>query len=299
MTRPGRLARLSNDMLNLARGDNLSIRTIRAATVRERERFLDLRRSVTVAALRRSRLARMLPKILPLPEAVPECFPDAQGFAIQRLDRRPAPGNSTFSRKRGSRSNGEQYRLRPRQEQGTGFERQPRRLGREEQGRGPRLGRRGPSQGRRRARGCQARDMASNLAGQARDAASTAGRRLSDAASYAGDRADDATSSVGGGMKSLASQVRQNAPHEGMLGSAAGYAASALDRTGCLPARPGPQRHGRRLHRLDPSQPHPGPADRRRRRLPDRAGHLVQELISWPTECKPARCPTPPAPSRP
>ena len=78
----------------------------------------------------------------------------------------------------------------------------------------------------------QARDMASNLAGQARDAASTAGRRLSDAASYAGDRADDATSSVGGGMKSLASQVRQNAPHEGMLGSAAGYAAGALDRTG-------------------------------------------------------------------
>lgn len=78
----------------------------------------------------------------------------------------------------------------------------------------------------------QARDMASNLAGQARDAASTAGRRLSDAASYAGDRADDATSSVGGSMKSLASQVRQNAPHEGMLGSAAGYAAGALDRTG-------------------------------------------------------------------
>jgi gas vesicle protein len=78
----------------------------------------------------------------------------------------------------------------------------------------------------------QAKNAASNFAGQARDAASAAGNRLSDAASYAGDRADDATSSVGGSMKSLASQVRQNAPHEGMLGSAAGYAASALDRTG-------------------------------------------------------------------
>jgi hypothetical protein len=78
----------------------------------------------------------------------------------------------------------------------------------------------------------QAKNAASNLAGQARDAASAAGNRLSDAASYAGDRAEDATSSVGGSMKSLASQVRQNAPHEGMLGSAAGYAASALDRTG-------------------------------------------------------------------
>ncbi len=78
----------------------------------------------------------------------------------------------------------------------------------------------------------QAKDAASHVANQARDAASAAGRRINEAASYAGERADDATSSVGGQMKSLASQVRQNAPHEGMLGSAAGYAASALDRTG-------------------------------------------------------------------
>ncbi len=78
----------------------------------------------------------------------------------------------------------------------------------------------------------QAKEAAAQMAGQARDAASAAGRRINEAASYAGDRADDATSSVGGGIKSLASQVRQNAPHEGMLGSAAGYAANALDRTG-------------------------------------------------------------------
>jgi len=78
----------------------------------------------------------------------------------------------------------------------------------------------------------QAKDAASHLAGQAREAASAAGNRLSDAANYAGQRADDATSSVGGSMKSLAGQVRQNAPREGMLGSAAGAAAGALDRTG-------------------------------------------------------------------
>jgi phage-related tail protein len=78
----------------------------------------------------------------------------------------------------------------------------------------------------------QAKDTASNLADKAKDAASNVGSRVSDAASYVGHRAEDATSSAGGGLKSLASQVRQNAPHEGMLGSAAGYAAGALDRTG-------------------------------------------------------------------
>jgi hypothetical protein len=78
----------------------------------------------------------------------------------------------------------------------------------------------------------QAKDAASHLAGQAREAASAAGNRLNDAASYAGQRAEDATSSVGGGMRSLAGQVRQNAPREGVMGSAAGAAANALDRTG-------------------------------------------------------------------
>ena len=78
----------------------------------------------------------------------------------------------------------------------------------------------------------QAKDAASNLADKARDAASNVGGRLSDATNYVGQRAEDATSSAGGGLKSLASQVRQNAPHEGMMGSAASYAAGALDRTG-------------------------------------------------------------------
>jgi hypothetical protein len=78
----------------------------------------------------------------------------------------------------------------------------------------------------------QAKDTASSLAEKAKDAASSAGQRMSDAASYAGQRADDAAAAAGGQLKSLAGQVRQNAPREGMMGTAADYAAGALDRTG-------------------------------------------------------------------
>jgi hypothetical protein len=78
----------------------------------------------------------------------------------------------------------------------------------------------------------QAKDMASNMADKARDAASTAGQKASDAASYVGQRAEDATSAAAGGLRSLAGQVRQTAPREGMFGSAAGSVANALDHTG-------------------------------------------------------------------
>ena len=78
----------------------------------------------------------------------------------------------------------------------------------------------------------QAKDAASNLADRAKDAASSAGQRVGDAANFVGQRADDATAAAGGGLKSLASQVRQRAPHEGMLGTASEGVASALDRTG-------------------------------------------------------------------
>ena len=78
----------------------------------------------------------------------------------------------------------------------------------------------------------QAKEAASNLTDKAKDAASAVGQRMSDTAGYVGHRAEDATAAAGGGLKSLASQVRQNAPHEGMLGSAASGVASALDRTG-------------------------------------------------------------------
>jgi len=78
----------------------------------------------------------------------------------------------------------------------------------------------------------QAKDTASNLAGKAKDAASGLADRAKDAASYAGHKAEDATAAVGSGMKTLAGQVRQNAPHDGMLGSAASSVAGALDSTG-------------------------------------------------------------------
>jgi ElaB/YqjD/DUF883 family membrane-anchored ribosome-binding protein len=78
----------------------------------------------------------------------------------------------------------------------------------------------------------QAMDTASHLADKAKDVASTVGQKASDAASYVGHKAEDATSSAGSGLKSLAGQVRQNAPREGMFGSAAGHVASALDSTG-------------------------------------------------------------------
>jgi len=78
----------------------------------------------------------------------------------------------------------------------------------------------------------QAKDTASDLMDKAKDAASSVGSRVGDATNYVGQRAEDATSAAAGGLKSLASQVRQNAPHEGMLGTASSGVASALDRTG-------------------------------------------------------------------
>jgi uncharacterized membrane-anchored protein YhcB (DUF1043 family) len=78
----------------------------------------------------------------------------------------------------------------------------------------------------------KAQDLGSAAMHQAKDAATGLADRAKDAANYVGHRAEDATSAAGGSLKSLASQVRQNAPQEGMLGTAANYAAGALDRTG-------------------------------------------------------------------
>ncbi len=78
----------------------------------------------------------------------------------------------------------------------------------------------------------KAQDLGAAAMHQAKDAASNLADKAKGAANYVGQRAEDATSAAGGGLKSLASQVRQNAPHEGMLGSAASGVAGALDRTG-------------------------------------------------------------------
>jgi hypothetical protein len=78
----------------------------------------------------------------------------------------------------------------------------------------------------------KAQDLGAAAYGQAKDTASQLADKARDAASNLGQRADDATSSAGGSLRSLAGQVRQNAPHEGMMGSAANRVASALDSTG-------------------------------------------------------------------
>jgi hypothetical protein len=77
-----------------------------------------------------------------------------------------------------------------------------------------------------------AREMASTAQKKAGEMASTAQKKAGEAASYVGQRAEDATSAVGGSMKNLAGTIRENAPREGMLGSASSAVASTLESSG-------------------------------------------------------------------
>ncbi len=76
------------------------------------------------------------------------------------------------------------------------------------------------------------KETASTLADKARETASNLGARAQEVASGAAERADDALASVGQGMSSLAGTLRHSAPHEGMLGSAAGAVAGGLEASG-------------------------------------------------------------------
>jgi hypothetical protein len=80
--------------------------------------------------------------------------------------------------------------------------------------------------------GQKAQDTASQLAQRASDAAGDVGQRAKEMASQAGDRADDAIASVGQNMSTLAGSLRQNAPREGMMGTAAGAVADQLEAGG-------------------------------------------------------------------
>jgi hypothetical protein len=75
-------------------------------------------------------------------------------------------------------------------------------------------------------------DAASSAAQRAKDFASSASQTASDAASQVGHKAEDATTAVGSGIRSLAGTLRENMPHEGMLGSASSAVADSLDRSG-------------------------------------------------------------------
>jgi len=78
----------------------------------------------------------------------------------------------------------------------------------------------------------KAQDAASNLTDKAKEAASNVSQRAGDLAHKAQDKADDALASMGSRMSSMAGSLRQTAPQEGVVGSAAGAVAERLESGG-------------------------------------------------------------------
>jgi ElaB/YqjD/DUF883 family membrane-anchored ribosome-binding protein len=76
--------------------------------------------------------------------------------------------------------------------------------------------------------GHRAQEAASSLAHRAQEAGSSVAQQASTLAAQASEKADDALSRAGQGMTSLAGQVRQNMPQEGVLGSASSAVADRL-----------------------------------------------------------------------
>jgi len=77
-----------------------------------------------------------------------------------------------------------------------------------------------------------AKDTANKAGSFVKDAASTVAHKTEDAASYVAHKAEDATTAVGRNMESLASTIRSNTPHEGMLGTAGSAVADTLESCG-------------------------------------------------------------------
>jgi ElaB/YqjD/DUF883 family membrane-anchored ribosome-binding protein len=80
--------------------------------------------------------------------------------------------------------------------------------------------------------GQKVQDFAHTAGQKVQDAAHAAGQKVQSAASTVGHRAEDATTSLGSGLRSAADKVRENLPHEGMIGSAGEAFAGALERGG-------------------------------------------------------------------
>jgi len=78
----------------------------------------------------------------------------------------------------------------------------------------------------------KASDVASQAADKARDLGKAVADKASEVAGAVGHKADDAVHSMGSGLKSVADKVRESAPHNGMLGSAAGTVADGIEKTG-------------------------------------------------------------------
>ena len=96
-------------------------------------------------------------------------------------------------------------------------------------------------QGNPNARGMQ--EQAGTVADKAKEAATSTMERAKDVASHAADKArdlgrsatdmaDNATARVGSGIESMGGTLRDKAPHEGMMGTAASKVADTLERGG-------------------------------------------------------------------
>jgi hypothetical protein len=78
----------------------------------------------------------------------------------------------------------------------------------------------------------KAKDAASTVTEKAKDAASAVVHGAEDATSYLGHKAEDATATVGGGLKTLGHTIRENTPHDGVIGEASSAVANSLESTG-------------------------------------------------------------------
>jgi ElaB/YqjD/DUF883 family membrane-anchored ribosome-binding protein len=78
----------------------------------------------------------------------------------------------------------------------------------------------------------RAKDAATNVTERAKDLASNVSQRAGEMAHRAEDRTDDALSSMGQRMSTMAGSLRQAAPREGVVGSAAGAVADRLEKGG-------------------------------------------------------------------
>jgi len=74
----------------------------------------------------------------------------------------------------------------------------------------------------------KAREVGSQAMDKAREAASSVGGMVSQAASNVGKTADNLTSSAGSSIRNLGDTLSQNAPREGMLGTASQTVANTL-----------------------------------------------------------------------
>lgn len=109
--------------------------------------------------------------------------------------------------------------------------------------------------------GQKASELASAVGEKARETASNLGHKAqeyaSSAAGAAGARTDDALAAAGQGMSSLAGTIRQRAPQEGMLGTAAEYVAGGLEAGGDYLTEHGVRDIGEDVSRLVRQHPLP------------------------------------------